>query len=95
MSVRRTEAASFELVDRQTNYVWLKLLESRDAGMRFAIRIDHKKHDDGVRRTLEHATVGERFVLVLADDPETESGNYVSDIRRSTTEVPKESTRAD
>jgi|GEM_PF-1762050 len=81
MGARLTKPARFQLVDKQTNHVWLKLLESRDAGMRLAIRVDHENHDDKIERTLRDARVGQQFVLVLGDSGEG-SESYVDSVRR-------------
>jgi hypothetical protein len=70
MAGRVTEPAEFRLVAEQISHVWLELLQSQDAGMRLAIRISHKKHDQKTKRTLKNAEVGRRFGLVLGDDGE-------------------------
>lgn len=80
MSAQRTRPATFEVVDRQTNHVWLKLLESEDAGMRFAVPIRHERHDDELEETLDRARTGQRFELALAEDLDGDSGSYVHEL---------------
>jgi hypothetical protein len=89
MSIRRTDPANFRVVDKQTNHLWLKLLENRGAGMRVAIRVDHEEHDDNIEQELSDADIGERFGLVLADNGEPRAESYVDRIADSADEISK------
>lgn len=68
------------MVNRQTNHVWLKLLESEDAGMRFAVPIRHERHSDELEQRLNRAEIGQRFKLRLAEDLDRDSGSYVEEL---------------
>lgn len=61
----RTEELEFEVVSRENNHLWLRILHGNDEGMRLSVPVRDGEHDPDEIETLDSLAHGDIIRAVL------------------------------